>query len=140
MKRVTLERPLKFGNSRACAMAGFTTKVVAAAYLYEKMARKEKRKRRFSVHPLIFLRGLKGAFVTLYTDLLEDETKLFNYFKRSSKTFYELFGKMESAFPGFHIIGLDCTSLMSTSVSTTASILQDEVNWTSEPPGMKRRL
>jgi hypothetical protein len=60
-------------------MAGFITKVVAAAYLYEKMARKEKekRKRRFSVHPLNFQRDLKGAFVTLYTDLREDETKFF---------------------------------------------------------------
>jgi hypothetical protein len=43
------------------------------------MARKEKEKtkRRFSVHPLIFQRDLKGAFVTLYTDVREDETKFF---------------------------------------------------------------
>jgi hypothetical protein len=57
-----------------------------------------KRKRRFSVHPLNFQRDLKGAFITLYTDLREDETKFFNYFRMSSKTFDELFGKMERHF------------------------------------------
>jgi hypothetical protein len=74
-------------------MAGFVTNVVAA-YLYEKMERKEKErmKRRFSVHPLNFQRDLKEAFVTLYTDLREDETKFFfNYLRMSSKTFDEFF-------------------------------------------------
>jgi hypothetical protein len=32
---------IQFGNGRACAMAGFITKVVAAAYLYEKMRGKD---------------------------------------------------------------------------------------------------
>jgi hypothetical protein len=61
------------------------------------MARKEKekRKRRFSVHPLNFQRDLKGAFVTLYTDSREDETNFFNYLRMSSKTLDQLFGKMD---------------------------------------------
>lgn len=80
-------------------MAGFTSKVVAAAYLYEKMAQKgKKRRRRFSVHPLNIQRELKGAFVTLYADLREDESKFFNYFRISRKTFDELFGKVEGHF------------------------------------------
>jgi hypothetical protein len=44
-------------------MAGFTIQVVVAAYLYEKTARKEKRKRRFSVYTLNVQRDLEGAFI-----------------------------------------------------------------------------
>lgn len=49
--------------------------------------------RRFWVHPLLSSRLLKGAFSSLYVDLSNDETKFFNYFRMSKRSFDELAGR-----------------------------------------------
>ncbi|CAH4038405.1 unnamed protein product [Pieris brassicae] len=54
-----------------------------------------KEKRRLQVHPHIAQRLLVGAFVTLLDQLRVDETKFFNYFRMSSRSFEELLVKLQ---------------------------------------------
>ncbi|KAJ8896034.1 hypothetical protein PR048_001375 [Dryococelus australis] len=53
------------------------------------------KKKRMWVHPCVNARLLKGAFVTSFMELREDENKFFNYFRLSVKSFYELVVKFE---------------------------------------------
>jgi hypothetical protein len=48
---------------------------------------------RFWAHPSASSRVLKGAFASLYVDLSNDETKFFNYFRMSKRSFDELAGR-----------------------------------------------
>ena len=57
---------------------------------------KKARKRRFWVHPIVSQTLLKGAFVTLYSELREHPRIFFNYFRMSTPTFDELYVKLES--------------------------------------------
>jgi hypothetical protein len=47
-------------------MSGFKLKVISAYYLYKM---RKRRNRRYGAHPVVAQRNLKGAFVTLLTDL-----------------------------------------------------------------------
>jgi len=67
-------------------------KVVAAYHVHKK--RKTRRNRGVWVHPINEQRALKGAFVTLYSKLREDDQKFFNYFRMSARSFDELVGKI----------------------------------------------
>lgn len=46
---------------------------------------------------MIEQRALKGAFVTLYSDLREDDKKFFNYFRMSIRSFDEFLGNIEAS-------------------------------------------
>ncbi|XP_045482780.1 putative nuclease HARBI1 [Harmonia axyridis] len=67
---------------------------VAAVYLLWKKKRQQQRRKRLQGNPLISQRLLVGAFVTLFNQLRDDETKFFNYFRMSSRTFDELLAKL----------------------------------------------
>lgn len=63
-------------------------KLVLAYYLYKKKQKEiEKRKRSSWVHPILLEREKYGAFQTLFTQLEEDETKFYNYFRMKKETF-----------------------------------------------------
>nr|CAH7732352.1 unnamed protein product [Callosobruchus chinensis] len=73
-------------------------KKVAVAWVIIKRRREHnKYKKRLWVHPLLAARHLKGAFVTLYTSLREDERKFFVYFRMSINSFDELHSKLEES-------------------------------------------
>ncbi|KAF9423376.1 hypothetical protein HW555_001185 [Spodoptera exigua] len=57
---------------------------------------KKKQRRRLHVHPLIEQRAVAGEFVTLYGSLRADETKFFNYFRMSTRSFDELLSKTKN--------------------------------------------
>ncbi|KAJ0169827.1 hypothetical protein K1T71_014433 [Dendrolimus kikuchii] len=67
--------------------------IIAALYYLSK--RKKKQRRRLHVHPLIEQRAVAREFVTLYGTLRADETKFFNYFRMSTRTFDELLAKTD---------------------------------------------
>lgn len=63
-------------------------KLVLAYYLYKKKQKEiEKRKRSSLVHPILLEREKYGAFQTLFTQLEEDETTFYNYFRMKKETF-----------------------------------------------------
>nr|CAH7715475.1 unnamed protein product [Callosobruchus chinensis] len=72
---------------------------VAIAWVIIIKRKKElnKYKKRLWVHPLLAARHLKGAFVTLYSSLREEERNFFNYFRRSINSFDELHSKLEES-------------------------------------------
>lgn len=59
--------------------------------------RKQNKRKKLWIHPIISQRHLQGAFVLLYSNLREDERKFFNYFKMSIKSFNELHSKVENS-------------------------------------------
>lgn len=67
---------------------------VAAVYFLWKKKKLQQQRRRLQVDPLISQRLLVGAFVTLFNQLRDNETKFFNYFRMSSRTFDELLAKL----------------------------------------------
>lgn len=71
-------------------------RAVAVAVVLLIKRRREKKKRLW-VHPINSARHLKGAFITLYSNLREDERKFFNYFRMSIKSFDELHHKLENS-------------------------------------------
>lgn len=68
-------------------------RVAVAYFTYHNLYKKSKRK--YWVHPLVSARLLKGAFVTLVSDLQEHPLKFFNYFRMSIRSFNELANKLE---------------------------------------------
>lgn len=69
-------------------------KVEEAILLYSLIKKKNKPAKRteriYWVHPIVQSRNEKGHFTCLFTDLLKSEQKFFNYFRMSSKSFFEL--------------------------------------------------
>jgi len=67
--------------------------VEEALLLYCLIKRKRKynkRKRLYWVHPIVGARLEKGNFNILFPDLLKYESKFFNFFRMSSKSYFEL--------------------------------------------------
>lgn len=75
-----------------------------------------KYKKRLWVHPLLAVRHLKGAFVTLYSSLREDERKFFNYFRMSINSFDELHRKLEESLKFSNAIRISVSSVERLSV------------------------
>lgn len=48
------------------------------------------------VHPIVELREVKGALKLLYSDLVQEPSKFFNYFRMSFGTFEELHSNLET--------------------------------------------
>ncbi|KAJ8892432.1 hypothetical protein PR048_005012 [Dryococelus australis] len=71
-------------------------KRVGFAYLTYKYLM-ESSERRCWVHPFVSARLLKGAFVTTFADLRNDELKFYNYFRMSIKSFNELSARLRVA-------------------------------------------
>lgn len=65
------------------------------------MQEKEKRKKKFWVHPILLEREGYGVFYTLFENLKKDETKFFNFFRMNIETFFKLLkivhGKLKHA-------------------------------------------
>lgn len=59
-----------------------------------KKKRRESRKRRYWVHPLLSERYVDGAFYTIFKKLCEHNDKFFNYFRMSIDTFHYLLDKL----------------------------------------------
>lgn len=74
-------------------MEPFTNCLIAAYYLRRRF--KNRRRRRYHVHPIVAQRTLQGEFTTIYSLLREDEEKFFNYFRMSIKSFDELSAKLQ---------------------------------------------
>lgn len=53
----------------------------------------EARKRRWGVHPAWRKRDSEGEFVTLYKELIDDESKFYGYFRMSKECFSVLLEK-----------------------------------------------
>lgn len=64
--------------------------LLLALFIKRKHNKNKKRKRLHWVHPIVGDRLEKGNFHTLFHDLLKYESKFFNYFRMSSKSFFEL--------------------------------------------------
>lgn len=62
--------------------------LVCARYFLRK--RRNRRRRKYHVHPILVDRLLEGEFCKLFSRLQEDEEKFFDYFKMSIKSFDEL--------------------------------------------------
>lgn len=69
--------------------------IVCAYYLRKHLKRHKKRIRRYHVHPVIVDRLIEGEFITLFSKLREHESKFFEYFRMSIKSFDELLAKLE---------------------------------------------
>ncbi|CAH1959172.1 unnamed protein product [Acanthoscelides obtectus] len=70
-------------------------KIVLAYYVYRRLKKQERRKRRFWIHPILKKRGELGAFHTLVKNQLrEDEAKFYNYFRMQKTTFDKLLQKL----------------------------------------------
>lgn len=76
-------------------MNPFINCLVAAAYL-RKRRRRQYRKKRYHIHPIVADRVTNGEFSTLFEKLRQDEEKFFNYFRMKVKTFVELLSKLEN--------------------------------------------
>ena len=78
-------------------MANIMSVRIAAVYLLWKNNRRlqQQRRKRLQVHPLIAQRLLVGAFVTLFNQLRDDDTKFFKYFRMASRSFDELLAKLQ---------------------------------------------
>lgn len=70
-------------------MEVYRRKRAVFAYLVYKNYLK-RTERRFWEHPLVAKRFLQGTFTTMFTELREGDTKFFNYFRMSIKSFDEL--------------------------------------------------
>lgn len=55
----------------------------------------KKKKRRIWVHDLWKKRESEGEFITLFRELMDDETKFFKYFRMTQETFHILLCKVE---------------------------------------------
>ncbi|CAH1997214.1 unnamed protein product [Acanthoscelides obtectus] len=62
-------------------------------YLRKKKCR-EKRRRRYWVHPILSQKYVEGAFYTMFEKLREHDEKFFNYFRMSTATFDYLLEKL----------------------------------------------
>ncbi|XP_022818170.1 protein ALP1-like [Spodoptera litura] len=62
--------------------------LICARYFLRK--RRNRRRRRYHVHPILVERLLEGEFCKLFSRLQEDEEKFFDYFKMSIRSFDEL--------------------------------------------------
>lgn len=56
--------------------------------LYNRM--KKKKRRKYWIHPITSGRKNKGFFYSLYSELMEDPEKFFNFTRMSRETFQEL--------------------------------------------------
>lgn len=72
------------------------TVILISALYHNNQKRRASRKGKLFMHPITSERLLSGAFVTLYSQLREDENKFFNYFRMSISTFDELIFKLEN--------------------------------------------
>jgi hypothetical protein len=70
-------------------------RVVFAYFVYEYILKE--RNRKYWTHPLVSSRLLKGAFVTMFADIREDESKFHNYLRMSLKSFDELAAKLDAS-------------------------------------------
>ena len=70
-------------------------KRVAIAYILYKRKRRNQKKRRVWIHPVLQERSVKGHFKNLFEDLLNDEVKLYNYFRMSISTYHDLLTRLK---------------------------------------------
>ncbi|KAJ4436411.1 hypothetical protein ANN_19044 [Periplaneta americana] len=78
-----------FGIFQRSMMEVYRRKRAVFAYLVYKNYLK-RTERGFWEHPLVAKRLLQGTFTTMFTELREDDTKFFNYFRMSIKSFDDL--------------------------------------------------
>jgi hypothetical protein len=84
--------------------------LACVAYLYSKVLRKRKKKRKFWVHPLLSDRSTKGLFNLFYNDLRKYEDKFFNYLRMSIKSFDELLELLQQDLTGQQTNMRECIS------------------------------
>lgn len=72
---------------------------------------RQKRTRRFWVHPLLSERLEKDLFATLYRDLEQDDDKFFHYFRMSRKSFSELKSILNDEISGINTVMRRCISV-----------------------------
>ena len=68
--------------------------IVIAVALDDVEKERNKQKRQMWVHPILESRKSEGEFHTLYPRLIDDESKLCNYFRMSIGTFEEILTKI----------------------------------------------
>lgn len=78
-----------------CESSSSDEEVIVAAFLAEEEEKKTKRKRSMWVHPINQKRAQLGEFHHLFKDLKEDEKKFFQYFRMSTKKFFDLLDILE---------------------------------------------
>lgn len=86
------------------------TSGVVAIVAYHYVLKERTKKKRMWVHPIVEQRLLKGAFVTMYSDLREHPRKFFNYFRMSIPTFDELHGKLEDNLKHSNVVRLSIST------------------------------
>lgn len=65
--------------------------VILAALTYNRLKKRNKKRRRMWEHPLVTQRSSKGAFNTTFQEIRRDEVKFFNFLRMSQNSFSELF-------------------------------------------------
>ncbi|KAF0717647.1 protein ALP1-like isoform X1 [Aphis craccivora] len=71
--------------------------MICAYYLRKQLRQNKKRRRRYHNHLVIVDRPIEGEFCTLFSKLREHESKFFDYFRMSIKSFDELLAKLEDS-------------------------------------------
>jgi len=69
--------------------------LIIAAIILDEEAQSKKTKRRFWVHDMLKKRNIEGEYITLYKELLDDDTKFFQYLRMSKYKFYDLLSNIE---------------------------------------------
>lgn len=69
--------------------------IIAAIALDEEAGLLKRKKRRFWVHEILKKRNIEGEFITLYRELIDDDTKFFQYFRMPKYKFCELLSIIE---------------------------------------------
>jgi len=66
-----------------------------ALLLDEEEMRQSKRTRRFWVHPLVRTRQEEGDYTTLYRQLVNDDVKIYKYFRMSHGEYMDILSTIE---------------------------------------------
>lgn len=69
--------------------------LILAAILLDEEASLKRKNRRFWVHNMLKKRNIEGEYITLFRELMDDETKFFQYFRMSKYKFHELLSIIE---------------------------------------------
>lgn len=57
---------------------------------------KKRRKRNYWIHNMLKYRNTEGEYITLFKELMDDDTKFFEYFRMPKYKFFELLSSIEA--------------------------------------------
>lgn len=79
-----------------CSNMDSDEEVLVLALLIKRKYRRQRRYRKYWIHPLLISREKYGHYFTLYKELRENGAKFYNYFRMSLSSFDELHGLLKN--------------------------------------------